>query len=52
MGIKNILLLILGYVLLLVSTKLVNAGGISAMRKKATKPGKTALKTAKKLSPV
>ena len=36
MGIKNILLLILGYVLLLVSTKLVNAGGISAMRKKAT----------------
>ena len=36
MRITNILLAILGYVLLLVSTRLVNEGGISIMRKKAT----------------
>lgn len=36
MGITNILLLVLGYVLLLFSTKLVNGGGISIMRKGPT----------------
>lgn len=36
MGITNILLLVLGYALLLFSTKLVNEGGISIMRKGAT----------------
>ena len=35
-GITNILLLVLGYVLLLFSTKLVNGGGISIMRKGPT----------------
>lgn len=36
MGITNIVLMILGYALLLLSTKLVNEGGISIMRKNPT----------------
>lgn len=36
MGITNVFLAILGYVLLLISTKLVNEGGISIMRTKPT----------------